>query len=126
MSRNGEYSLSDRLLVTYKFVKDGITLVDNLSEPLISTFHNISNDVGKKYGIYNFTVSLNYITGRIKDIPLNISTSSDIYPVNPVNGTFNKIKIQYNGFNSYRGNPAEFYMGKPTFMLPNFVELIRQ
>ena len=120
---DGTYKYSDKLFVTYKFVKNGVTLVDNLNEPLVTSF---SNGNGKKFGRYWFNEGLDYISGIITDIPLNITTSSDIYPVNPVGGTFNRIKIQYNGMNSLRGNPADFYIGKPTFMIPNFVELIRQ
>jgi hypothetical protein len=126
ISNINTYYLKDELIVTYKFVKDGIVLVDNLNEPLINTFYNVGNNIGRKYGSYWFNLSLDYISGVITDIPLNITTSSDIYPVNPVGGTFNRIKIQYNGMNSIKGNPAEFYIGKPTFMIPNFVELIRQ
>lgn len=122
---DGTYKLRDELLITYKFVKNGITLVDNLNEPIINKFYNVGNLIGSKYGSYWFK-SLDSISGVITDIPLNITTSSDIYPVNPIGGTFNKIKIQYNGMNSLRGNPADFYIGKPTFMIPNFVELIRQ
>lgn len=125
-TKSGKYYLYDKLLVTYKFVKNGVTLVDNLNEPTINTFHNVGNIVGKKYGSYWFNQSLDYVSGVITDIPLNITTSSDIYPVNPLGGTFNTIKIQYNGMNSLRGNPADFYEGKPAFMIPNFVELIRQ
>lgn len=120
---DGTYKFSDRVFVTYKFVKNDVTLVDNLNEPLVNTF---TNGNGKKFGRYWFNLSLDYISGVITDIPLNITTSSDIYPINPVGGTFNTIKIQYNGMNSLRGNPADFYEGKPTFMIPNFVELIRQ
>ena len=123
---DGSYEFRDELLVNYKFVKNGVTLVDNLNEPTINTFHNVGNIVGKKYGSYWFNQSLDYVSGVITDIPLNITTSSDICPVNPVGGTFNTIKIQYNGMNSLRGNPADFYERKPTFMIPNFVELIRQ
>lgn len=123
---DGSYEFRDELLVNYKFVKNGVTLVDNLNEPTINTFYNVGNIVGKKYGSYWFNQSLDYVSGVITDIPLNITTSSDIYPINPVGGTFNTIKIQYNGMNSLRGNPADFYEGKPAFMIPNFVELIRQ
>ena len=120
---DGTYKYSDKLFISYKFVKNGVTLVDNLNEPLVNSF---SNGNGKKFGRYWFNLSLDYISGVITDIPLNITTSSDIFPVNPVGGTFNRIKIQYNGMNSIKGNPADFYIGKPTFMIPNFVELIKQ
>lgn len=125
ISNNGNYYYYDKLIITYKFVKNGVTLVDNLNEPLINTFYNVGNDIGKKYGSYWFK-SLDCVSGVITDIPLNITTSSDIFPVNSVGGTFNRIKIQYNGMNSIKGNPADFYIGKPTFMIPNFVELIKQ
>ena len=120
----GTYNFSDELCVTYKFVKNGITLVDNLNEPLINSYIQ-ANGNGKKYGFYWFK-SLEYVSGVITDLPLNITTSSDIYPINSVGGVFNKIKIQYNGMNSLKGNPADFYIGKPTFLIPNFVELIKQ
>ncbi|WP_366069196.1 DUF6705 family protein, partial [Flavobacterium sp.] len=124
ISNIGKYSFRDELLVTYKFVKNGETLVDNLNEPIINSFSQASGN-GRKYGFYWFN-SLDYVSGVITDIPLNITTSSDIYPVNQVGGVFNIIKIQYNGMNSVKGNPDEFYIGKPTFMIPNFVELIKQ
>jgi len=120
---DGTYKYTDKLFVTYKFVKNGLTLVDNLNEPLVNSF---SNGNGRKYGRYWFNESIDYISGVISDIPLNITTSSDIYPVNPVGGFFDIIKIQYNGMNSLKGNPSDFYIGKPTFMIPNFVELIKQ
>jgi hypothetical protein len=121
-TENGKYDFMDKLFVTYKFIKDGVTLVDNLNEPMVSSF---SNGNGIKYGRYWFN-SLDYLSGFITDIPLNIIADSDIYPITTVRGALTKIKIQYNGLNSLRRNPDAFYIGKPTFLIPNFVELIRQ
>lgn len=126
ISNNGNYYYYDRLITTYKFVKDGNTLVDNLNASIINTFHNLDSGMSKKYGVFDFNENTNYLSGIITEIPLNITTSSDIYPINSVGGTFNRIKIQYNGMNSIKGNPVDFYIGKPTFMIPNFVELIKQ
>ncbi len=117
----------DKLLATYKFVKDGVILVDNLNAPIISTYQNIGNENGKKYGTFSLSQNMQNLDGSITDIPLNILASSYIYPVNPnSNGSFNQIKIEYNGINAIRGNPKSFYVGKPTFILPNRVVLIRQ
>ena len=69
---DGTYKLRDELLITYKFVKNGITLVDNLNEPIINTFYNVGNLIGSKYGSYWFK-SLDSISGVITDIPLNIT-----------------------------------------------------
>ncbi|SFT60591.1 hypothetical protein SAMN05421857_2034 [Chryseobacterium formosense] len=119
---------SDELLITYKYIKNGTVIVDNLNAPIITSFENISSIDAKKYGTFSLTYFMNelYLTGSIKDIPLNITTNAEIHPVNPVNGTFNTIKIYYNGMISTRGNPDSFYVGKPTFELPNKVELIKQ
>jgi hypothetical protein len=121
----GEY-YTDEILLTYKFIKDGITLVDNLNLPTISTFYNIGNQNSKKYGAFSLSQNMQNLDGSITDIPLNILASSYIYPINISNGTFNQIKIEYNGINAVRGNPKSFYQGKPTFILPNRVVLIRQ
>ncbi|GEM_PF-4123347 len=118
----------DYLITTYKYIKNGVVLVDNLNLPAITSFENISNTEAKKYGTFSLS-SLNngtVLTGGITDIPLNILTHAEIHPVNPINGAFNKIKIYYNGLISTRGNPDSFYVGKPTFELPNSVELIKQ
>ncbi|WP_439480672.1 DUF6705 family protein [Chryseobacterium aquaticum] len=117
----------DAILSTYKFVKDGVVLADNLNAPVITTFHNISDDVGKKYGTFSLSENMQNLDGSLTDIPLNILASSYIYPINPSStGSFNQIKIEYNGINAIRGNPKSFYVGKPTFILPNRVVLIRQ
>lgn len=118
----------DKVLVTYKYLKNGIVIVDNLNAPTIYNYDNISNDNAKKYGTFSFIYFMNelFLTGSITDIPLNITTNAEIHPVNPTNGTFNKIKIYYNGMISYRGNPDSFYEGKPTFELPNNIELVKQ
>ncbi len=116
----------DELLATYKFVKDGVILVDNLNAPLINTYHNVNEESGKKYGTFSLSQNMQNLDGSITDIPLNILASSYIYPINISNGTFNQIKIEYNGINAVRGNPKSFYVGKPTFILPNRVVLIRQ
>lgn len=118
----------DELLVTYKYIKNGNVEVDYLNLPIITSYENINSSEAKKYGTFhliNFNNDL-YISGSITDIPLNILTDAEIHPVNPVNGVFNKIKIYYNGFISIRGNQESFYVGKPTFELPNAVELIKQ
>ncbi|WP_439480676.1 DUF6705 family protein [Chryseobacterium aquaticum] len=117
----------DELLLTYKFIKDGVVLVDNLNAPVFNDFDSITKEERKKYGVYSFSSDMQNLDGSITDIPLNILASSYIYPINPnVNGTFNQIKIEYNGMDAIRGNPKSFYVGKPTFILPNRVVLIRQ
>ncbi|WP_144283616.1 DUF6705 family protein [Chryseobacterium echinoideorum] len=119
----------DELLVTYKYIKNGVVVVDNLDLPLISSFENLSNDQGKKYGTFSLNKYNNelFLSGSITDIPLNILTNTDIYPIDfNIIGVAPKIKIQYNGLMSYCGNPASFYVGKPTFELPNNVVLVKQ
>jgi len=116
----------DKLLITYKYIKNGNTLVDNLNAPIITTFKNIESETGKKYGTFGLSRNESFLTGSLTDIPLNILTNAEIHPTNPTNGTFTKIKIYYNGMISTRGNPDSFYVGKPTFELPNSVELIKQ
>lgn len=116
----------DTLLITYKYIKNGNTLVDNLNAPIITTFKNIESETGKKYGTFGLSRNELFLTGSITDIPLNITTNTEIHPVDNMMGSFNKIKIYYNGLISYRGNPDSFYVGKPTFELPNSVELVKQ
>lgn len=119
----------DKLLITYKYIKNGTIMIDNLDLPLINSFDNLSNDQGKKYGAFSLNKYDNelFLSGSLTDIPLNILVSTEIHPVNfGISGATPKIKISYNGNNSYRGNPESFYVGKPTFELPNFVELVKQ
>ncbi len=117
----------DKILITYKYIKNGNTLVDNLNAPIITTFKNIESETGKKYGTFGLSRNELFLTGSITDIPLNITTNTEIHPVNFGQiGVTPKIKIYYNGLISYRGNPDSFYVGKPTFELPNSVELVKQ
>ncbi|MCX8526486.1 hypothetical protein OF897_21465 [Chryseobacterium formosus] len=119
----------DKLLVTYKYIKNGTVIIDNLSAPVITSFENLSDIEGKKYGTFSLISFMNeiFLSGSIKDIPLNITTNAEIHPVNfGVLGETPRIKIYYNGLNSFKGNPASFYVGKPTFEIPNKVELIKQ
>ncbi|QQV03647.1 MULTISPECIES: DUF6705 family protein [Chryseobacterium] len=119
----------DKLLVTYKYIKNGVVVVDNLDLPIVNSFQNMSYDNAKKYGTFSLNKYNNelFLSGSITDIPLNILTNTDIYPIDfNIIGVTPKIKIQYNGLMSYRGNPASFYVGKPTFELPNNVVLVKQ
>lgn len=116
----------DKLLVTYKYIKNGIVVADNLNSPIITTFQNLDSITSKKYGTFQLSKDEMFLSGSITDIILNVSTSAEIHPINSINGTFNSIKIYYNLLNSFKGNPASFYVGKPSFDLPNNVELIKQ
>ncbi|QQV03648.1 MULTISPECIES: DUF6705 family protein [Chryseobacterium] len=119
----------DVLIITYKYVKNGVVVVDNLDIPVINNFDNTAVTNRKKYGTFSLNKYNNelFLSGSITDIPLNILTNTDIYPIDfNIIGVTPKIKIQYNGLMSYRGNPASFYVGKPTFELPNNVVLVKQ
>ncbi len=125
-NRIGEY-YKDELLVTYKYIKNGSVVVDNLDAPIINSYDSVNKVDRKKYGTFSLNRNEIFLIGSIRDIPLNILTNAEIHPVNFGQvGVIPKIKIYYNGMISTKGNPDSFYVGKPTFEIPNSVELIKQ
>lgn len=123
-SVGGQYYFTDDIIVTYKLEINNEILVDNLNLPLINTFSGLPNEIALKYGSYTLDKEDNSLKGSITDLPLNILTHSEIYYLPQTTGN-PKIKLSNFGSNSWRGNPREFYIGKPTFILPNNVELTK-
>jgi hypothetical protein len=119
ISRNGNYRYFDKIITTYKLVKNGVTLVDNLNLPIPNDFNNLGVE-NNKYGQFYNGGSIYFISGKITDLTLGIITSAELeYIITGVN-TPPQIKFSMYGNDSYRIHPDSFYEGKPTFEIPNF------
>jgi hypothetical protein len=115
----GSYYYYDKIISTYKLVKNGVTLVDNLNLTIPNYFNNLGVE-GMKYGTFHCIDDISSATGRITDLTLGIITSAELeYIITGVN-TPPQIKFSMYGNDSYRIHPDSFYEGKPTFEIPNF------
>lgn len=117
------YYYYDKIITTYKLVKNGVTLVDNLSLPIPNDFNNLSVE-NMKYGKFSCVENINHVTGTITDLTLGIITSAEIelLELSSLNSP-PQIKFSMYGNDSRRLNPESFYEGKPTFEIPNFKTL---
>jgi hypothetical protein len=122
---NGSYHYFDDIISTYKLVKNGITLVDNLNLPIPNSFHNFGVE-GMKYGKFDNGASLDYINGKITDLSLGIITTAEIELLELTSlSSPPQIKFSMYGNDSRRIHPDSFYEGKPTFEIPNFKTLTK-
>lgn len=127
ISPNGEYEYFDKIITTYKLVKNGVVLVDNLNIaiPAPTGFSALSRDDSMKYGQFYHGSSPDYIDGIISDISLGINTYAEIELLLTTVNEPRKIKFSMYGNNSRRIHPDSFYEGKPTFEIPNFITLTK-
>ena len=119
------YRYTDKIIVTYKLIKNHELLVDNLSLPILPSFANIPDEIGLKYGYYGLSVADNTIDGFITDLTLDIIRTSKIYYLPQPSGN-PKIKFSIFSASALRKQPKEFYVGKPQTILPNNVILTKQ
>jgi hypothetical protein len=124
VTRKGSYYYFDEIISTYKLVKNGITLVDNLDLPIPNSFHNLGVD-NMKYGKFLCVDELSFITGKITDLTLGIITSAELEFILTGRHTPPQIKLKMYGNDSRRIHPDSFYEGKPTFEIPNFILLTK-
>ena len=118
------YRYTDKIIVTYKLIKNNELLVDNLSLPILPSFANIPDEIGLKYGYYGLSVADNTIDGFITDLTLDIIRTSEIKYLPQPSGN-PKIKFSIFSASALRKQPKEFYVGKPHSILPNNVILTK-
>lgn len=121
---NGSYNYFDEIISTYRLVKNGTTLVDNLDLSIPNNFNNLGSN-NMKYGKFHCVEIMHFISGKITDLTLGITTTAEIELVLTVLNTPPQIKFRMYGNDSYRIHPDSFYEGKPTFEIPNFITLTK-
>jgi hypothetical protein len=118
------YRYTDKIIVTYKLIKNYELLVDNLSLPELNTLENTPSSINCKYGLYGLSVANNTIDGFITDLTLDIIRTSEIKYLPQPSGN-PKIKFSIFSASALRKQPKEFYVGKPQTILPNNVILTK-
>lgn len=118
-SRNGDYYYYDRIISTYKLVKNGVVLIDNLN--LIPTSTNIFDSNGG-FGTLNNGDGFEYINGIFTDITNNVIISRcEISKISS-----NKIFFKLYANHSWKRNPEEFYQGMTSmYSMPNNIEMVK-
>lgn len=123
MMPNGNYYFYDEIISTYKLVKNGITLIDNLSTPS-TAFTGQTNSDRPKFGTFNNTETFDYINGIITDLTNNIIISR--CEITRLPGTPAKIFFKLYPNHSWKRNPPEFYEGMSSmYSMPNNIEMVK-
>ncbi len=118
------YHFSDMLILTYKLVKNGVLLFDNLNTPLPNEILKTGQGTFGYYRLYDNN-DFNKLWGSFHDEIYNIIADCTIKKVPTPAGT--PEKISFDLYNAWRKNDPSFYQGLPsTFGVPDNVVLIKQ
>ncbi len=112
------YWYMDRMVSTYKIIKDDIVLIDNLNAPAINTFYQRDKKEKYQYGSFMIGTDNNSLEGELRDTILK-DFYTDIY----YNNIDDKIKIKFNNF--YFSCKHSVMGNEPLCLLPIEIELSR-
>ncbi len=89
------YWYMDRLLSTFKIIKNNIVLVDNLEEPIIETFYGKEKNETNKYGSFQINSERLSLAGEFES-DFSHSFSGSIFPVINSKDGKNVIRLKFN------------------------------
>lgn len=120
---NGSYEYYDKIISTYKLVKNGITLIDNLSTPS-TDYTGETNTERPKFGTFKNLETFDYLNGGITDLTNNILISR--CEITRLPGSPAKIFFKLYANHSWKRNPPEFYEGMTSmYSMPNNIEMVK-
>lgn len=116
------YSFSDEIIISYKLVKNYVTLFDNLTAILPTELLSDAEMTG--IGFVNNFHSYDNLEGFFDDATYNIITDCEITKLNTSAGQ--PEKIRFNIIKGFKKNDPSFYQGLlDTYSVPNNVELTK-
>lgn len=111
------------LILTYKLVKNGVVLYDNLNTPLPDEILKTSQGTYGYFGLYDNN-DLNKLWGSFHDEIYNIIADCTIKKLPTPTGT--PEKISFDLYRAWRRNDPSFYQGlSSTFGVPDNIELTK-
>lgn len=108
----------DRMVSTFKMIKDNIVLIDNLDAPAINTFYQKGKKEKYQYGSFMIGADKNSLEGQLRDTILK-DFYADIY----YNNIDDKIKIKFNKISFSCKHSV--MRNEPLCLLPIEIELSR-
>ncbi|KFE99959.1 hypothetical protein IX39_04745 [Chryseobacterium formosense] len=107
----------DRMVSTFKIIKDNIVLIDNLNAPAINTSYQKDKKEKDQYGSFMMGVDENSLGGQLRDTNLKYFYAYIYY-----NNIDDKIKIKLNKISSCKYSAMQ---NEPLCLIPNEIELSR-